>query len=715
MDSGFYIWVPLFFTLAYFLFAGDVFRSFSRGSNDYQISSHGLIPLGASTVGMALLPFGYQGGNLALLISVIGILSCVLLLFLEGGWDPLGVSEKPSDSNLDNTDAVIVLLGIMGTFTIIAPNVAFAIILLRRRYMSDGKTYFLDKKSAGQSKTEIALSLSGVQTANDAFIIIAKAMQNKGINLEEAFEEMDADDNGRIDRTEFTTGLQNLIGHEIVPLTAYTILKAIDLDDDDSIDIEEFSIALNGINLEDDEELVDSEESANSEKWPIPQIKADISLSSLMATCSIILTLGLLFYSLAVLSVWVDAVEESTTLRCVEQSPALNMDTCRFDANWNLFTGDFTTGHDMYGNEEGRTKWSSNFLSTGPSSMYGGYFSISPIGIDGPYPWLILLVVSIGALALQFGFISRISQVHNAESERRKDEIRFMQTIALNPNALVDGEIEPLLPVLPKRSNNKWSIFLLILLIFFLIFSLSTLVDFQYHDKINQRIPEWNMDDGGIRLLGPIPGSFTVGHIPMEGYATISGALSGIFIEIICVAVMGFFACAPMFVTVRDNDNSSEALNFVSPTSTSTSKPEIPSISELGGEYLAPDESLRIDKVLEMLENEILAAREEAESLKIELKETKEQVEILENNIVEKDVQLEEMSNVRDEVESISKKIQEEGGNANFNLHDSALSGDVYSGSTRIDTQIINNPSDIAKAVIEAYKTGKKERSVDDN
>ena len=177
---------------------------------------------------------------------------------------------------------------------------------------------------------------------------------------------------------------------------------------------------------------------------------------------------------------------------------------------------------------------------------------------------------------------------------------------------------------------------------------------------------------------------------------------------------MGFFACAPMFVTVRDNDNSSEALNFVSPTSTSTSEPEIPSISELGGEYLAPDESLRIDKVLEMLENEILAAREEAESLKIELKETKEQVEILENNIVEKDVQLEEMSNVRDEVKSISKKIQEEGGNANYNVHDSALSGDVYSGSTRIDTQIINNPSDIAKAVIEAYKTGKKERSVDD-
>ena len=186
------------------------------------------------------------------------------------------------------------------------------------------------------------------------------------------------------------------------PLTAYTILKAIDLDDDDSIDIEEFSIALNGIKLEESgEELVDSQQSPKKYKWPIPQIKADLSLSSVIATCSIILTFALLYYSLAVLSIWVDAVEESTTLRCVEASPALNMDTCRFDSNWNFITGDFTTGHDMgtdfvYNEHDGRTKWSGNFYSTSHSSMYGGYFSISPLGIDGPYPWLILLVVSIG-------------------------------------------------------------------------------------------------------------------------------------------------------------------------------------------------------------------------------------------------------------------------------------------------------------------------------
>ena len=39
-----------------------------------------------------------------------------------------------------------------------------------------------------------------------------------------------------------------------------------------------------------------------------------------------------------------------------------------------------------------------------------------------------------------------------------------------------------------------------------------------------------------------------------------------------------------------------------------------------------------------------------------------------------------------------------------FNIQDSAFSGDVYAGSNRIETQVINDPSEIAKVVIEAYK-----------
>ena len=55
-----------------------------------------------------------------------------------------------------------------------------------------------------------------------------------------------------------------------------------------------------------------------------------------------------------------------------------------------------------------------------------------------------------------------------------------------------------------------------------------------------------------------------------------------------------------------------------------------------------------------------------------------------------------------------------EGGDSKFNIQDSAFSGDVYAGSNRIETQVINDPSEIAKAVIEAYKAGRKERTVDD-
>ena len=115
-----------------------------------------------------------------------------------------------------------------------------------------------------------------------------------------------------------------------------------------------------------------------------------------------------------------------------------------------------------------------------------------------------------------------------------------------------------------------------------------------------------------------------------------------------------------------------------------------------------------------MLEDQIREAKEESEALKEELQETKEQIIILEDTLEKKEIELEEINQVRDEVATINEKILSEGGDSKFNIHDSALSGDIYSRSNRIGTQVINDPSEIAKAVIEAYKAGRKERSVED-
>ena len=45
-------------------------------------------------------------------------------------------------------------------------------------------------------------------------------------------------------------------------------------------------------------------------------------------------------------------------------------------------------------------------------------------------------------------------------------------------------------------------------------------------------------------------------------------------------------------------------------------------------------------------------------------------------------------------------------GEQSVSIHDSAIGGDSFVGSTKIDNQIINDPEVIARTAIEAYKLG---------
>ena len=53
--------------------------------------------------------------------------------------------------------------------------------------------------------SEAILSLAGVHTSEDAFFIIRSAIK-KDLNLETVFHGMDSNEDGRIDRKEFTEG-----------------------------------------------------------------------------------------------------------------------------------------------------------------------------------------------------------------------------------------------------------------------------------------------------------------------------------------------------------------------------------------------------------------------------------------------------------------------------------------------------------------------------
>ncbi|MFL2978276.1 MAG: hypothetical protein ACJZ59_04390 [Candidatus Thalassarchaeaceae archaeon] len=733
MDSGLLV-TPV---ILYVIFVFVIALKYGNGENPFHLKQGGLTGVLISGLGAAsfLIDNDFMG--------IVGVLSLIIFFGYEGGWPSQILLRDSTDfdfdpPNLDNVDGVIIILGILGMFFLVTPYVALLIVLLRRRF-SGGREYFVTERSTNQTRTEAILSLAGVHTSEDAFFVIKSAIKQKGLDWMTVFNGMDANEDGRIDRREFTNGLQALIGTEVAPLTAYTILKAIDLDDDGAIDPEEFSIALASVKSAGDEN--DSDEYSPKEKVnktsllgsrkPVP---TSISVSTLVFVMSTVCSVFLLLHSAIMLETWTEAVEAKTRWDCMEgfsvhSSSCADTDT-RPDG-WKGFHYEMVNVN--WGEGSGSSYYYENYVwdTSGPysSTMYNGYMSTSNVGIDSPFPWIVTMLFSIGAIVLSTHLGYRISKVYSAEISRRIDEIKFVQAISLNPNALIEGKVEPLLPVVPEHPPHvRYCAILLSLFLLFSVFAASSYYKPQrtaHDDSWDYSMFQFGMsnDEALIPYLNDICGGDTDSCIINQNHHSQTTDLRhsnfndwqlSITIGLLLQMLLMLLAIIPMFIMVRDNDNSSEALTEVTPISSALPNEYIPSVSELGGVFAEEDGTLQMDKVLEMLEEQIREAREEAHALKDELQETKEQIVVLEETIEKKDVELNEMSQVRDEVAIIAENIVAEGGDSKFNIQDSAFSGDVYAGSNRIETQVINDPSEIAKAVIEAYKAGRKERSVAD-
>ena len=228
---------------SYIVFSSSVAISYWQGKNFFSLTKGGFVGVLLSIFGMFSLVVNDD------FVPAIGALSLVIFFGYEGGWPSQVLLRDSTDfdldpPNLDNLDGIIIVIGVLGMALYVTPYLALTIILLRRIISPDSKKYYVSDRSTNQTRTEAILSLAGVHTSEDAFFIIRSAIKKNGLDLETVFHGMDFNEDGRIDRKEFTEGLQALIGTEVAPLTAYTILKAIDLDDDGTIDLEEFSIAL---------------------------------------------------------------------------------------------------------------------------------------------------------------------------------------------------------------------------------------------------------------------------------------------------------------------------------------------------------------------------------------------------------------------------------------------------------------------------------------
>ena len=114
--------------------------------------------------------------------------------------------------------------------------------------------------------------------------------------------------------------------------------------------------------------------------------------------------------------------------------------------------------------------------------------------------------------------------------------------------------------------------------------------------------------------------------------------------------------------------------------------------------------------VLEALSKEMEAAKAEAALLRQELDETRNKVKGLETELVEKTTELESIQEITKSMEKIVEE-NKDAGDKSLSLNDSVMVGDNLFNGDKIDKQIINDPEAIARAAIEAYREGQRERN----
>jgi len=114
-------------------------------------------------------------------------------------------------------------------------------------------------------------------------------------------------------------------------------------------------------------------------------------------------------------------------------------------------------------------------------------------------------------------------------------------------------------------------------------------------------------------------------------------------------------------------------------------------------------------QVLDAVHRQVSEANARAAALEEELSETRRHVTRLEHDLVERraEIVLLESAQTRFEGDMERQASREDG--KGLSMQDSVVAGDAFVGSTVIDRQIVNDPEAIARAVLEAYRSGRGE------
>ena len=114
-------------------------------------------------------------------------------------------------------------------------------------------------------------------------------------------------------------------------------------------------------------------------------------------------------------------------------------------------------------------------------------------------------------------------------------------------------------------------------------------------------------------------------------------------------------------------------------------------------------------RFLDAVHRQVAEANARAAALEEELSETRRHVTRLEHDLVERraEIVLLEAAQSRFEGDMERQASREDG--KGLSMQDSVVAGDAFVGSTVIDRQIVNDPEAIARAVLEAYRSGRSE------
>ena len=338
-------------------------------------------------------------------------------------------------------------------------------------------------------------------------------------------------------------------------------------------------------------------------------------------------------------------------------------------------------------NEWGGWNYDIPFFFTDGPEMLDGYSTDQFFLLDGPLLWLgyfaLALVLSIGVCARGY----RDIQMFEAQRKKQKEEMAIIPMLALDPQCVIDGRVRLPSPVedMEPTRVEAWCVHAARAVA--LPTLLLTLVAFLYE-----------MVDGGV---------FVSYKIDLEGQGI------GRQVEIVYTFLLLLFGITHLFGTLNLISYFQAAVCPDRPSMLPEAMLPLASSAPLSTvdaeETPAPsDEPANMDAVLKMLELEMERARLESQRLQKELDAVNQQVVVLTTELEEKTVELEDMRQVKKTMETVVEERSDSGGKT-LTMADSVLVGDALFGSTKIDSQIINDPLAIARAAIDAYREGKKD------